>query len=179
MMRLVGETIATDAAFDDFYRREYRLVVGLGYALCGDRGSAEDLAQDAFLAARREWERLATYERPDAWVRRVVANRAVSLRRHRSAEQRALARWVTTRARRDPPIVDSERAVLSADSERFWAAVRALPTRQAQVVALHYIEDRPVAEIASILDVAVGTVKTHLHAARAALARALDCEDPS
>ncbi len=52
----------------------------------------------------------------------------------------------------------------------FWEQVRRLPTRQAQVIALHYLEDRPVAEIAEILGTAPGTVKAQLHSARVALA---------
>jgi RNA polymerase sigma-70 factor (ECF subfamily) len=57
--------------------------------------------------------------------------------------------------------------------EAVWAAVRALPPRQAQVVALFYVDDRSVADIARILECAEGTVKAHLHAARQALSRAL------
>jgi RNA polymerase sigma-70 factor (ECF subfamily) len=57
--------------------------------------------------------------------------------------------------------------------------VRSLPKRQRQVVALHYLEDLPVTRIAEIIDVAEGTVKAHLHAARAALAAKLDLEEGS
>ena len=58
-------------------------------------------------------------------------------------------------------------------TSQFWAAVRALPERQAQCVALHYLEDRPVAEIATILEMAEGTVKSHMHRGRQALAHQL------
>ena len=51
--------------------------------------------------------------------------------------------------------------------------MRALPSRQAQCVALLYLEDRPVAEIGEILGIAAGTVRVHLHEARATLARRL------
>jgi DNA-directed RNA polymerase specialized sigma24 family protein len=67
-------------------------VVGLAYALSGSRWGAEDLAQDAFLAAHRDWERIGSYEHPGAWVRRVVANLSVSMFRRRATEARALAR---------------------------------------------------------------------------------------
>ena len=59
---------------------------------------------------------------------------------------------------------------LPAEDDEFWAQVRALPKRQAQVIALHYLEDRPVAEIAEILDCAEGTVKVHLRNGRLRLA---------
>lgn len=51
----------TPEPFDEFYRREYGPIVALGYALTGDRGAAEDLAQDAFFAAHRRWDRLTLY----------------------------------------------------------------------------------------------------------------------
>jgi RNA polymerase sigma-70 factor (ECF subfamily) len=66
---------------------------------------------------------------------------------------------------------------LSADDAEFWRAVRSLPRRQAQVIALHYLEDRPVAEIAQILGTAEGTVKRHLHDGRQTLARRLRLEE--
>ena len=71
----------TMESFDDFYRREYAAVVALAYALCGRPGVAEELAQDAFLTAHHKWGEVACYERPSAFVRRVVINAAVSHRR--------------------------------------------------------------------------------------------------
>lgn len=153
--------------FEDFYEREYARVVALAFTLSGSRSGAEDLAQEAFLAAHRRWAKIASYDRPDAWVRRVVSNAAVSLVRRRVAELKALARLG------HQPVVPE----LPPSSEEFWDEVRALPRRQAQVLALHYLEDRPVAEIAQILGVAVGTVTAHLHAGRTALARRLQAEE--
>jgi RNA polymerase sigma-70 factor (ECF subfamily) len=66
---------------------------------------------------------------------------------------------------------------IPGDSAAFWDTVRSLPRRQAQVVALHYLEDRPVAEIAEILGIAAGTVKKHLFDGRHALARALGLDE--
>jgi RNA polymerase sigma factor (sigma-70 family) len=155
--------------FEDFYVAEYRSVFGLAFALCGDRWAAEDTAQEAFLAAHRSWDQISVYERPDAWVRRVVANLSVSSFRRRAVEMKALARI----AIRQPSALPE----LSAATQEFWLAVRALPRRQAQAVALFYMEDRPVAEIADILQMAPGTVKKHLHDGRATLARKLQLEE--
>ena len=152
-------------AFEDFYMREYPAVVGLAYALSGSRWGAEDLAQEAFLAAHRDWDRISTYERPGAWVRRVVANLSVSAFRRRTSEAKALARLPFGQT---APVPD-----LAAGDPEFWAAIRALPKRQSQVVALFYLEDRSVAEVAEILDVTLGTVKRHLHNGRRALAARL------
>ena len=61
----------------------------------------------------------------------------------------------------------------AADPE-LWRLVRRLPEQQRWAVALHYVEDRPVAEVAAVLGCSEGTVKTHLSRARATLARQLD-----
>lgn len=151
--------------FEDFYSKEYSSVVRLAYALSGSRTGAEDLAQEAFLAAHRDWQRIGRYDQPSAWVRRVVANLSVSLIRRRVAETRALARAAS-----------GERTILpdlGASDPDFWDAVRSLPRRKSQVIALFYLEDRPIAEIAEILDMTHGTVKRHLHDGRLTLARRL------
>jgi RNA polymerase sigma-70 factor (ECF subfamily) len=155
--------------FDAFFRREYRSLVGLAVVLTGDRGAAEDLAQDALFAAHRKWSDLAAYEDPGAWVRRVVANRSASTWRRRTRELRA----VTRLAHRRVEVV----APLDPPDEEFWTAVRALPARQAQCVALAYLEDRSAAEIGKILGISPTTVRVHLHEARATLARELGERD--
>lgn len=145
--------------FETFYARELASVVGLAFVLSGSRSGAEDLAQEAFVAALRHWERIAVFDDPGAWVRRVVANRAVSGFRRRAAEARALLR------------LDSRAEVpdLSAASAATWDAVRRLPRRQAQAVALRYLDGRPVSEIGRILGCSENTVKTHLARARRTL----------
>ncbi|MFQ5555373.1 MAG: RNA polymerase sigma factor [Acidimicrobiia bacterium] len=155
------------ASFETFYQQELKSVIGLAYALSGSRAAAEDLAQEAFLAAHKAWDKVGQYEKPQAWVRRVVANMSVSLFRRTVREARAVARMRGS---------ESYLPALPAEDEEFWKQVRALPRRQAQVIALHYLEDRPVAEIAEILDCAEGTVKVHLHKGRAKLADRLGLE---
>jgi RNA polymerase sigma-70 factor, ECF subfamily len=157
------------ASFEDFYMKDYQTVVGLAYALSGSRWLAEDLAQEAFLAAHRNWPRVSAYDQPGAWVRRVVANLSVSAFRRRVVEAKTLVRIGLGERHRLPELAP-------ADAE-FWDAVRSLPRRQSQVVALHYLEDLPVAEVAAILDMAPGTVKKHLFDGRRELARRLRTEE--
>lgn len=142
-------------------------MIGLAYALSGSRSVAEDLAQDAFLAAHKNWAKVGRYDKPGAWVRRVVANMSVSLFRRKVSETKALARMRSQEAMLPE---------LPAEDEEFWKAVRALPKRQAQAIALHYLEDRSVADIAEILECAEGTVKVHLHKGRRSLAKRLGLE---
>jgi len=142
-------------------------VIGLAYALSGSRTAAEDLAQEAFLAAHKSWAKIGAYDNPGAWVRRVVANKSVSMFRRRIREAKALTRLRTA---------DKVMPALTVEDDAFWGAVRALPKRQAQAIALHYLEDRPVMEIAEILDCAEGTVKVHLRNGRLKLADTLGLE---
>lgn len=158
-------------AFEAVFRADHRSIVALAWALTGDRAVAEEVTQEAFLRAHQRWGRIGGYDNPGAWVRRTAINLALSDRRRRGAERRALERV-------GPPAESSDDgagAVASAD--RFWRAVRALPRRQAAVVALHYVEDRSVAEIATVLEIAEGTVKAHLHQARAALSASFAPEE--
>jgi RNA polymerase sigma-70 factor (ECF subfamily) len=154
--------------FDDFYRREHRHVLGLAFVLTGNQWVAEDTAQEVFTAAFRHWRSIVAYDSPGAWVRRVTCNRAASALRRRVREAKALMRL----AGRTQTYIE-----LDEGDEAFWQAVRRLPPRQAQAVALYYMEDYSVREISEVLDCSEGTVKTHLSRAREAVARQLRLED--
>jgi RNA polymerase sigma-70 factor, ECF subfamily len=154
--------------FDDFYRREHRYVLGLAFVLTGNQWVAEDTAQEVFTAAFRHWRSIVAYDSPGAWVRRVTCNRAASALRRRVREAKALMRL----AGRTQTYIE-----LDEGDEAFWQAVRRLPPRQAQAVALYYMEDYSVREISEVLDCSEGTVKTHLSRAREAVARQLRLED--
>ena len=165
-----SQVIRVVEPFERFYQREFRSVVGLAYALSGSRAASEDLAQEAFIAAHRNWDKVGAYEKPEAWVRRVVSNLSVSRFRKRTTEMKALTRLAGFR---------NETSVLPAlpsEAEEFWATVRKLPKRQAQVIALHYLDDLPVTEIAEILECSPNTVKVHLHKGRKKLADRLGVE---
>jgi RNA polymerase sigma factor (sigma-70 family) len=156
-------------SFDDFYRREHQHVLGLAFVLTGNQAVAEDTAQDAFTAAFRHWHSIVAYDSPAAWVRRVTCNRAASMFRRRLREAKALVRL----AGRTQTYIE-----LDEGDEAFWQAVRRLPPRQAQAVALYYLDDYSVREISAVLDCSEGTVKTHLSRGRDAVARYLRLEDP-
>ncbi len=168
------EAVAHSAArpavtFDELYRRDFHSLVALAYGLSGSRTGAEEIVQEAFLAAHRRWARISQYDDPSLWLRRVVLNRSVSAVRRRVAEARAMARL---RAGPNRP------HVLPEFHEELWRAMRRLPPRQAKAVVLHYVDDCSVAEVASILGCTDGTVKTHLHRARRTLADALGQHAP-
>ncbi len=172
--------LATDVAFDDLYRREWSGLVALGWSLTGRWMVAEELAQDACADAYRRWDEVSRLDRPGAWVRRAVINRAASVGRHRGVERRGLQRL----ASRAQTVTDGAHVDRTGDTATdrigdpaFWAAVRALPDRQRACVALHYLEDQSVADIAEVLDLRPATVKVHLHRGRLALAQRLTPPD--
>ena len=150
--------------FDDFFRQEYPTLVAVATALAGSPEDGEDLVQDTMVKALLRWSTVQRMERPGGWAHRVLLNACRSWWRRRRTQARFLARQ-----RHDEPSVPGP----SADALAFWAAVRTLPERPRQAMVLHYAGDRSTAEVARILDVPEGTVRSDLTRARAALALTL------
>jgi RNA polymerase sigma factor (sigma-70 family) len=124
--------------------------------------AAEDVVQDALV---RAWRRRSTYRADRGSVRSwLVAVLLDQARRHR------------TRRPSLPVVVDPAQQLSAGTAERLTleAAIATLPRRQRQVVTLHYLADLPVTEIATLLDIATGSVKSALHDARSALRRQLE-----
>ena len=160
----VMDDASAAVSFESFARGEYRSVRALVIALHGGR-DPDDVVQEAFLRAQKQWDSLVLRDRPELWVRRVALNLAVSRFRRWGSESKALLRVA---ARRETKVV-----VLSASTEEVWEQVRRLPARQAQAIALRYLDDLSVEEIAVILGVAEGTVRALLHQGRTRLGRRL------
>lgn len=158
---------AAAADFEALYRREFPRMVALAASMCGSREVGAELAQEALLRAYRAWPKVSTLDRPGAWVRRTAVNLAIDSHRRRSTEHVTLARVAASTSPPEGFGVD----------DRFWVLVRALPERQRAVVALRYVDDLPLEEIAQVLEVSVGTVKSTLFSARSALAASLGAEE--
>jgi RNA polymerase sigma-70 factor (ECF subfamily) len=150
-------------AFETFYVQEIARLVALAAGLCG-RAWAEDVAQEAMLVTYRRWRDVGKRDHPEAFARRVCSNIAVSQFRRRMVELRAVMK-LSDRSSRDTS--------RSADDDSFWTAVASLPKRQAQAIALRYLYQLDVADIAATLGVSEGSVKVHLHRGRQALAARL------
>lgn len=168
-----GETfrpieLATD--FDAFYRSEFASLAVLAGATAGDRATGEDIAQEALTRAHRRWDDVITLDKPGAWVRRVTINLALSRRRKLASEARALVRFGAP----TPTSQGADAAAIARHGEPVvWSAVGQLPPRQRAVIALHYLEDRSVADIADILGCSVSAATSNLHKARTKLAQIL------
>lgn len=149
--------------FDGFYRDTSRRLLRYAYGLTGDPGEAQDLVQEAYARAWQRWRRLSGYEDPEAWLRLVV-HRLSSDRWRRLGVRRS-------RAAADPPPPPA--APPSEDTVLLVRAMRTLPAAHRRALALFYLLDRSVAEIAAETGASTGTVKSWLSRGRAGLAAEL------
>jgi RNA polymerase sigma-70 factor, ECF subfamily len=132
----------------------------VAYMLCRAPHDAEDLVQEAFAAALRRPPQPPTEEVLRAWLRTVLTRMHARRLRGRAREARALLRLGSWRA---------PHAELSHDTADVMAALRHLGAKQRACVVLYYIEDMHEDDIATVMGIAVGTVKAHLAQARAKL----------
>jgi RNA polymerase sigma factor (sigma-70 family) len=149
--------VERSTTFDDLFRRRYEPMVRVAFLLVGTRAEAEDVVQDAFARIELRWARL---DNPEGYLRRCVVNRCHDVLRRRRLEQRFLL------LRRD------DTSELQADELGDALAVLS-PKRRAAVV-LRYYDGLREREIAEILGVRQGTVKSMLHRALAQLREVIE-----
>lgn len=147
--------------FDELFRAHYRRLVAIGVAMSGDEEVARELAQETMLRAHDRWSELVDFDQPGAWLRRVMTNLLIDHHRRRTVEHTAL-----TRMARNEAVAEEDTATASDDAVTWAALIEPLPMRQRAIIALHYGDDRSVAEIADLLDISTGTVKSTLSKAR-------------
>jgi RNA polymerase sigma-70 factor (ECF subfamily) len=159
----LGEAKAEDR-FDTFVLATRSRLLGQAYAFTGDLASAQDLVQEAYIRAWKQWGKIEQYENHEAWTRRVLYNLAVSSwrksRRQRLSEQR---RWFEQRSH------DAEFDLVPQHHE-LAHALRSLPEQQQRILVLHHVAGLRVREVAEELGLPEGTVKSSLSRGRAALA---------
>jgi RNA polymerase sigma-70 factor (ECF subfamily) len=157
-------------AFGVLVRRYSPRAYAVAYRVMRHSEDAQDLVQDAFVAAL---DGIATFDlaRPfGPWLTRIVTYRGINARKSRSARERHV---------RVAPVEDADAAVAPPDAERaeirerFAVALGALPDRQRTVVQLADVDGHTSQEIGRMLGISDGTVRWHLHTARATLRAAL------
>ena len=154
------------ADFDETFRAHYgRLVRSLG-AATGDPEAAADAVQEAFIRAYARWRRVAAYDDPVGWVRRVALNRLRDHFRRVERGRRAVARVGGEGPTTVPAPEVSDDTVLSL--------LAGLPHRQRVAAALFYVADLSVLQIGEAMEISEGAVKYHLHEARRALRFAME-----
>ena len=169
----VDETLAASDLVADMHREHYRSLVRLASLLLDDVGACEEVVQDAFVRFQLRGSRLRDAEKAPAYLRSIVLNGARSRLRRRQVAARhpdPMPSVVAGSPEDDAIAADRQRQVL--------VALRALPRRQREAVALRYYLDLSEAEMAASMGVSAGSVKTHLHRGMAALAESLGALGP-
>lgn len=172
-----GDAVAFDALVASRIGRCYRLA----WSILLNDADAADATQDAFVAAWRQLPRLRDPSAFDGWLNRIVANAARMARRHRirlREVQVGPVRSAEPSAIQELPYDPNARTEVDAvaDGDAIGRAFDRLRPEERAILALHHVDERPVAEIARALGIPVGTAKWRLHAARRALERAMEAE---
>jgi RNA polymerase sigma-70 factor (ECF subfamily) len=173
-----GDATAFDALVASRVDRCYRLA----WSILLNDADAADATQEAFLAAWRKLPRLRDVSAFDGWLNRIVANAARMGRRHRMRLREVQVRpidapdAVEAIARLPAPGASTTDFERVHEADAIGRAFDRLREHERLILALHYVEERPVVEIARTLGVPVGTAKWRLHAARQALEQAMEIE---
>jgi RNA polymerase sigma-70 factor (sigma-E family) len=138
------------AALEQLYRAEQPAMLRLASLMVGDRSTAEELVQDAFV---RIHDRVLEVERPGAYLRTTVVNLCLGHRRKRQVRDRHRPEGPAVMAAPDLP----------GDLSPVWAALQQLPERQRDAIVLRFYLDLPDREIADLLGARVGTVASLIH----------------
>src|SRR5262245_66436788 len=153
---------AADQALTELYHGCYRRLVAQVYAFTTDLTEAQDAVQEAFARALARPKALSDVESPEAWLRTVAIN--VVRRRWRRRK------LLDTILLRDRPVARLVEPEPEPDRTDLRDALTQIPPQFREVIVLHYLADLPVDEVAEVLGVPVGTVKSRLSRGRAALA---------
>jgi len=174
------QPISRDTSVDDaltaLYHEHALRLTRLAYVMLGDRGAAEDIVQEAFAGLHRNWGRLADQSRAVFYLRSSVLNGCRDvLRRSTRSLTLTLVDELPDAPRTVTPSAES--SVLSVEERQaVVTAIRQLPARQREALVLRFYLDEPEREIARLMGVRPGTVRSTTARALAALGRLLEGE---
>ncbi len=161
--------------WEDIVRDHQEAIFRLAYLMLGDAAEAEDVAQETFINAYKALGRYDPVRPIRPWLMRICANLARNRRRSVGRYLRALQRVL---ANEPDPLSIHERSVRNIDAAALWQAVRRLSSHDQEVIYLRFFLEVPEAEMADVLDVAQGTIKSRLHRALARLREVVRREFP-
>ena len=158
-----------DVAVERLYASHYRRLVRLAVLLVHDVETAEEVVQDSFAAMHGRWRRLHEPDKGLAYLRQTVVNRSRSALRRRGVRRRHDV------VLRELPVPGAEEGALATERRaNVLDALRRLPDRQREVLALRYYAELSEAEIAETLGISRGAVKSHASRGAAALRELLE-----
>lgn len=166
---LPGANAAGALDLEGVYRNVRPRLIRLAVLLIDDLPTAEDLVQDVFVALQRRSD--AQVDSLDGYLTTAVLNAARSRLRRRRIAAAGVLRYASGRD------ADADIAELSVEQQRVWRAINRLPSRQRQVVVCRYYLDLSEREVARVLGVSAGTVKTSAARAMKTLAATLGDDD--
>jgi RNA polymerase sigma-70 factor (sigma-E family) len=157
-----------DRAVTTIYSEHYRSLVRLAAFLVRDTCTAEEVVQDSFVAMHGAWRRLRDTDKALSYLRQSVVNRSRSVIRHRVV--------VDKNTPKPPPDMPSAEhgAIALLERSAVVSALRALPDRQREALVLRYYGDLSEAQIASVMGISRGAVKSHTARAMTALRTVLE-----
>jgi RNA polymerase sigma-70 factor (sigma-E family) len=162
--------VEADQAVTALYAEHYRTLVGLAAFLVRDNSTAEEVVQDSFVAMHCGWRRLRDRDKALAYLRRSVVNRSRSVLRHRI---------VVDKNAPDPlPDMPSaeQGAITQIERSAVVDALRALPLRQREALVLRFYADLSAGQIASIMGISTGAVKSHTARGMSAMRAVLESQ---
>lgn len=148
------------ATVEALFRQSYRPIVQALALACGDLAAAEDATQEAFAQAWLRWNRIARYDNPGAWVRRVAINKLRNAHRSRRRGEAAVERL-------NSEISTAES--LPEPEPDLVLGLQRLPYKQRLCAVLYYVDGLSTAEVAQAMGISQGSVSQHLNRARTAL----------
>jgi RNA polymerase sigma-70 factor (ECF subfamily) len=163
-MTVPAEADAADT-IDMLFRAHYARLVRALTLVSGSREAAADAVQEAFVKAHLDWSRICRYDDPVGWIRRIAINRLRDDHRRSIRKQRAVDRLAA-----EPVTIDSHDDTHDADLH--WMLAQ-LPNQQRLALALFYVDELTVAEVARAMRLSDGAVKFHLHQGRQRLRQVL------
>ncbi|SEH00228.1 RNA polymerase sigma-70 factor, sigma-E family [Nonomuraea solani] len=140
-----------DSRFESFVADRAEALLRYGYVLSGNAHDAADLTQEALIRLHRAWSRVRRKQNPEAYTRTIMARLHMNAWRRRSREHLL---W-------DLPDTDHHDLLPSDVEQGLWRALDGLPRKQRAVLVLRYYEDLADEEIAEVLGISRGTVRSH------------------
>jgi RNA polymerase sigma-70 factor (sigma-E family) len=157
-----------DRAVTAIYTEHYRSLVRLAAFLVRDSATAEEVVQDSFVAMHEAWRRLRDTDKALSYLRNSVVNRARSVLRHRMVVDKSPPK--------PPPDMPSAEhgAIIQLERSAVVSALRELPHRQREALVLRYYEELSESEVAAVMRISRGAVKSHTARGMAALRAILE-----